>query len=134
MVHHNLLAQAATPTPISLGTFKGLGALSDFIDKLQQNPTNPEPAATTFTKFLTTAVGIMTVIAFIWFIFTLFIGAIAWLGSGGDKTKLQNAQKQITHGIIGLIVVISSIFLIKIIGVIFGIEDILNIGELIKNL
>lgn len=85
------------------------------------------------SKFISTIIGVMTIVAFIWFIFTLFTGAIAWLSSGGDKQKLQNAQKQITTGLTGLIIVISAIFLIKIVGVIFGF-DILDITKIISDL
>ncbi len=115
----------------SLGIFKGFGPLSDFIDSITR--TNPDPAISTFSNFISTIVGILTVVAFIWFIFNLFIGAIAWLSSGGDKAKLQEAQKKITTNLVGLVIVVSAIFLTKIIGVVFGI-DILAIQNLIKNL
>lgn len=124
-----------TPSPQpgekSLGFFEGIGKLGEKMVGLSKE--NVSPAAVLFTNFLSKTIGIMTVIAFIWFVFTLFIGAIAWLGSGGDKTKLQNAQKQITNGLIGLLIVISAIFLIKLIGTIFGI-NILDIGSTIVGL
>jgi len=112
---------------LDLGNFKGLGPLGNPI------VTDEDPGASAFTNFLSTAIGVMTIVAIIWFVFTLFSGAIAWLSSGGDKQKLQNAQKQITTSLVGLVIVISAIFLIKIVGVIFGF-DILNIPELIKSL
>lgn len=110
-----------------LGHFSGLGPLG--------NPTATEqdPGASAFSDFISKTIGIMTIVGFIWFIFVLFSGAIAWLSSGGDKTKLQNAQKQITTGLIGLVIVISAIFIIKIVGLIFGI-DILNIADYIQKL
>jgi len=120
----NKLFAVAAPT---LGTFKGLGRLGEPI------ATEADPGASAFTNFISTVIGIMTVVAFIWFIFQLFIGAIGWLASGGDKAKLQEAQKKITTSIIGLTIVISAIFLIKIIGTIFGI-DFLNLTEIITNL
>lgn len=119
------------PGEKDLGTLKGLGALSTFINTLSR--TNPGSAANAFSNFISTAIGVMTAIAIIWFIFTLFLGAIAWISSGGDKAKLQNAQKQITTGLTGLVIVIAAIFLVKIIGIIFGI-DILNLTKLINDL
>lgn len=118
---------AADPTGLPLGKFEGLGPLGKPI------ATEADPGASAFTNFISKFIGIMTVIAFIWFIFTLFIGAIGWLGSGGDKAKVQEAQKKITTAIIGLVIVVSAIFLIKIIEVIFGIS-ILGIQDLIINL
>lgn len=127
---HNFLAQAPTTIPGSkpLGTFEGLGPLGSFLGS------NPllylSNTLETFTKILSVTIGVMTIVAFIWFLFTMFIGAISWLSSGGDKAKLQEAQKKISTGVIGLVIVISAMFLIKIIGTIFGI-DILNIYQLI---
>lgn len=108
---------------LKLGDFVGPGWMGSPYDT----------GASLLTKFISTAIGIMTIIAFIWFIFQFFIGAISWLGSGGDKAKLQEAQKKITTAFIGLIIVISAIFLIKIFSVIFGI-DFLNLTDLINTL
>ncbi len=111
----------------NLGNFQGLGPLGNLV------VSNEDPGASAFTNFISKAIGIMTVVAFIWFIFQLFIGAIAWLGSGGDKTKLQEAQKKITTSVVGLVIVVSAIFLVKLIGIIFGI-GILDLTNLIINL
>jgi len=127
MVHHNLLAQGSAPTPKNLGTFEGLGPLG------KPTATLEDPGTSAFTNFLSTTVGLLTVVAIIWFLFNIFMGAIAWISSEGDKAKLQSAQKRITHAIVGLIVVISAIFLIKVIGTIFGI-NILDIGGIIQSL
>ena len=110
-----------------LGPLKGLGPLGE------PTATPADPGASALTNFISKAVGVMTVVAFIWFIFLLFIGAIAWLSSSGDKAKLQEAQKKITTAIVGLVIVISAIFLTKIIGAIFGI-DILDLTNFITTL
>lgn len=117
---------APEPGEKFLGILEGLGPLGKLLGLTRTDVT---PAAQTFTQVLSKAIGIITVIGFIWFLFTIFIGAISWLTSGGEKTKLQNAQKQITNGLIGLVLVISAIFLAKLIGTIFGIDflDITNI-------
>lgn len=112
---------------LPLGNFRGLGPLGN------PNTTAQDPGASAFTNFISKAIGIMTVVAFIWFIFQLFIGAISWLSSGGDKVKLQEAQKKISTSIVGLVIVISAIFLVKIIGLIFGV-DMLDLTNLIINL
>ena len=111
---HNLLAQ----TSIDIGTFEGIGPLGG-----ENNPIDTVAgAAGTFAKIISNAVALMTIIAFIWFLFSLIIGAIGWLGAGGDKQKLQNSQKQITNALIGLVIVISAIFLAKIFGILLGVN------------
>ena len=119
--------QMTNKLALKLGDFVGLCPLGNPV------ATKQDPGTSAFTNFISTAIGIMTIVAFIWFIFTLFTGAIAWLSSGGDKQKLQNAQKQITTGLTGLIIVIAAIFLIKLVEIIFGIK-ILSVADLILNL
>jgi len=120
---------------LKLGDFIGIGPLGgqNLEDPTKSTLTAEGAGASALANFISKFIGIMTVIAFIWFIFALFIGAIGWLTSGGDKAKVQEAQKKITTAIIGLVIVVSAIFLIKIIEVIFGIS-ILEIQDLIINL
>jgi hypothetical protein len=75
-----------------------------------------------FAKFISSAVGLMTIIAIIWFVFTFFLGAIGIIGAGSDKQALESSRKKIVTGIIGLIVTIAAIFIIRLIGTIFGIN------------
>lgn len=86
---------------------------------------DPQDAGTIFNKFISSTIGLLTVIAGIWFIFQFIIGAIGILTSGGDKASLASAKSKITYGIIGLVIVIVSIFIIDLIGRLLGL-DILN--------
>jgi len=87
-----------------------------------------------FNKFLSSAIGIMTIIAFIWFTFKLILGAISIMGAGSDKTALENARKDITTSIVGLVAVVAAVFIIDLIGKILGIENILNPAELLSKI
>lgn len=91
-------------------------------------------AGTIFNKFISSAVGIMSVIAFIWFVFLLFSGAYAIMSAGGDKERLENGRKKITSGITGIVVIVAALFIIDLIGFLIGIPDILNPGELIQKI
>src|SRR3990172_7555165 len=42
-------------------------------------------------------IGFMTIAAAIWFLFQFTIGGWSWITSGGDKKKLHDARKRITH-------------------------------------
>jgi hypothetical protein len=111
----NLLAD------IQLGPLRGFGPLG-----------NPEErtAVSTFSNFISSTIGLLTVIAIIWFVFILITGAIGIMTSGGDKQSLENAQKRITTGLIGLVVIVAGIFIVKLIGSLIGIPDILNLDYL----
>lgn len=114
-------AQAATPT--DLGEFEGLGPLGEIIKNLtSQDVATPLGL---LNKVLSILIGIITGIAFIYFIFLFFAGALSWTSSGGDPKSIEKAQKQISTAIIGLIVVVAAIFISQLLGSILGF-DILN--------
>lgn len=87
-----------------------------------------------FSKFISSTIGLMTIIAIVWFVFVFFTGAISWISAGGDKQALESARKKIYTGIIGIVVVVSALFLIKLVGAIIGIPNILNINQLFSQI
>lgn len=111
---------------IDLGTLSGFGPLG--------NPDVAQGGIGTFTKFISSVIGLMTIVAILWFIFVLVTGAIAWIGAGGDKAALETAKKKITTGLIGLIVTIAAVFVIQLIGKLIGMENILKLPELFKQI
>lgn len=119
----NLLAVDIPLAPS--GGFQGIGPLGE---------TSGSTAPAQFTDAISKIIGVLTVIAFIWFTFMMIIGAIRILTSGGDKAALEGARKQITTGIIGIIVVVAAIFIVSLVGTILGIPNILDIGGFIGTL
>ena len=93
-----------------------------------------ESAPSVFNSILSATIGLMTMIAFIWFVFLLLGGAYGIMTAGGDKASLENARKRITMGVIGVVVIIAAIFIISLLGELIGIPDILNPGAFIENL
>ncbi len=61
-------------------------------------------------------------LAFITAFFYLITGAIHWITSGGDKTKLEDARNRIIHSIVGIIVVASSWAIISLVGQFIGLD------------
>lgn len=55
----------------------------------------------------------------------LIYGGFMWMTSQGDKQKVESARKIITYSIVGLIVSLSSIVIVRAIGIAFG-ADLLN--------
>ncbi len=79
-----------------------------------------------FTDTLSKIIGVITVVGFIWFTFQVIFGALRIISSGGDKAGIEAARKQITTGIIGVVVMIAGIFIVSLIGQILGLNNILN--------
>jgi len=118
----NLLAQEPLQVAPNNG-FTGFG-------KLGLQGGTASSAEDIFTNFLSSAIGLMTIIAIIWFVFIFITGAIGYMSSGGDKAAVESARKKIVNGLVGLILVIIAIFVVKLIGYLIGIPDILNVTSL----
>jgi hypothetical protein len=92
------------------------------------NPTADAPG--TLTKIISTSVGTITAVAFIYFTIKIFMGALSIITAGSDKGKIEGARKDISNSLIGLVIIVSAIFLIDIVSIILNIP-ILNISLLI---
>lgn len=86
----------------------------------------------TFASIISTTIGAMTIIAAIWFLFKIILGGIAIINSDGDPQKVSDARGSITFGVIGIVVVISAVFMVGILEFIFGIK-LLNISAFLDN-
>lgn len=90
-------------------------------------------APSIFNSFLSGAIGLMTIVAAIWFVFLFISGAIGMMTAGGDKAAMEGARKRIVNGLIGLTVVIAAIFVVGLFGTLLGFDLILNPAEFINN-
>ena len=102
----------------SIGTFEGVGALGD----TESFAVSATLASDMFSHLVSIIIGVLSVIAGLYFVFQFILGAFGWITSGGDKAKVQEAQKKITNAVIGLAVVLISVFIIDLVGLLLGIN------------
>lgn len=95
-------------------------------------PASSADTGLAFAEVISGIIGVMTVIAGIWFLFNTLVGAIGIVTSGGDKASYEGARKRITTGVIGIIVVVSAIFLVDVLGQLIGFNTILDPGGFIQ--
>lgn len=82
--------------------------------------------------FIPNLIGLLIVSGIVIFIFTMFLGAINWISSGGDKALLEKSKDRITNAIIGLVIMLSIFAILKILESFFGINILtIDIGPLI---
>jgi hypothetical protein len=91
-------------------------------------------APSIFNKFISGIIGLMTVIAIIWFVFLLITGSYGLMTAGGDKAQLEAARKRIFTGIVGFVIVIAAVFIVDFVGKLIGIDNILNPAELLNQI
>jgi len=63
----------------------------------------------------------MLAVALIFF-FILISGGLRWVMSEGDQKAVEGARNQITNALIGLAIVFAAFAIMKLIGIVFGIE------------
>lgn len=86
-----------------------------------------------FPSIISTIVGVLTGAAILWFIIQFAMGAIRWIGAGGDSKQVESARSQIMQAVIGLIIIFSALVLLSVLGGIFGL-DILNLKDILLKL
>lgn len=93
-----------------------------------------ESSIFTFTQFISSAIGLISLVAVIWFLFVLTTGALGILASGGEKAANEAAKKKISSGLIGLIITIFALVMVNFIGSLLGIGDLLDIPRMFSTL
>ena len=71
-------------------------------------------------NLLQVGLNLLFIAAFILALLFLLFGGIQWIISGGDKTKIEKARNTLTYAIVGLILVLLALFIINLIGGLFG--------------
>lgn len=82
-------------------------------------------AAGQFSKLISRIIGVMTIIAGLWFLFQFVIAGYGYMTSSGDSKRMSDAYNKITSSLIGLVVIVAAYAIISLIGAILGF-DILN--------
>lgn len=108
---------------------KSLGPLKGF-------PGAYEPegkgAGDTITKVVSNLLGILTIIAGLWFTINFLLAGLEWISSSGNPEKVQKAQNKMIHSAVGLITVVAAYSIAFIVSKILGV-NILNPAEYLNN-
>lgn len=120
---------AQTETPLGqIGGPTGLGPWGNLGKETQISI-----AAGKFSGIISNIIGVMTIIAGIWFIFQFIIGGYGYMTAGGDPKKMSETTKKITSALIGLLVVVAAYAVIHLLGRLLDFE-ILNPQDIIETL
>lgn len=93
-----------------------------------------DQAPLTLQKIISSIIGVLTIVAILYFLFVLITGALSYISSGSDKNKVEEARNKISTGIVGLIIVISAIFLADLLGYLLGVNILEFYGLFINSL
>jgi hypothetical protein len=121
-----LIAQISHP----LSNITGIGPLAE-------NVSTGCNSVIKIAALISTSIGFITVLSFIWFIFQFITAALSWVGSSGEKQNLTIAREKMIHATIGLGIAVTAIFIIFLVtsmlgltssaGSIFDLQKVINI-------
>src|SRR5258708_2671364 len=79
-------------------------------------------AAQYLETFISNAIGALTIIGGLFFIFYFVMGALNWITAGGDTGKITKARDQMIQGVTGMIVIVISYGLMGLVGSFLGLD------------
>lgn len=91
-------------------------------------------AENVFQTFISSAIGLISIIAIIWFVIIIVTSGISYMGAGADQKATEAAKKRITNGLIGLLITIFGIFIINFAGQVFNVPNLLNIPDMFSKI
>lgn len=108
-----IYAQEKIENPLLKPTLQGLSG-TEFVNKL--------------VSFL---INLLILGGVLFFLVNFLLGSYKWISSEGDKNKISEAQKQITYALIGLVTIFLIFAIMKLFGLMFGIEGLENLQLII---
>jgi len=68
------------------------------------------------------------------FVVQFLLGGFKWINSQGKSDKVEEAQKQLTNALIGILILFSVFAIVKIIGIAFGLNNLQNLKIVLPKL
>jgi len=102
------------------------------LETLGTDLNNPGSAGATLARIVSAVIGLLTVIAVVYFMINLITGATMIITAGGDKGKYSEARQKITYGFIGLVVTIAAIFILGLLAILLDIPTLLDISQIMN--
>lgn len=103
--------QPPVPDPETNMWVNGLNDASESLTKLE--------------LIISAVIGMLTVIAGLFFVVSIILAGLDWIGAGGDSGKIQKARDRMIQGALGLVVIVLAYALVGVVGSVLGI-NILN--------
>lgn len=85
-------------------------------------------------KIISQMIGLLTIIAVLFFVFQIILAGYAFISSDGDREKIQASRKRLTEGILGLTIVIVAVGLGSLLATLAGIPNILDLNAMFNQL
>jgi hypothetical protein len=81
-------------------------------------------------KVIGQVIGILTIVAVLYFVFQMILAGYALISSNGDEKKMVDARHRLTEGILGLTIVVIAVGLGSLLATLAGIPNVLDLNNM----
>lgn len=89
---------------------------------------------TSLENIISQVIGILSIVAVLWFVIQVILAGYAFLSSQGDPKKTESARTRLTESVLGLTIVIIAIGLGSLIATLAGLTSPLDLNQLFSNM
>ncbi len=98
------------------------------------NPTDAVNATTKFEKLASNLIGILTIVAVLFFAIQIILAGFSFISSGGDEKVMETSRKKLTNSVLGLFIVIVAVGIGSLIAKLLGLNNIFDINQMFVNM
>lgn len=98
------------------------------------NPSNSDDAIMRLDNTISAIIGILTLVAFIFFVIQVILAGYAFISGQGDEKKIESARKRLTNGILGITIVVVAFGITALLANIMGLGNIFDLKGNISKL
>ncbi len=87
--------------------------------------------AVSLEKVISQVIGVLTIVAVLYFVIQIILAGYAFISSEGDPKKIEMSRKRLTEGVLGITIVVVAVGLGSLLANLAGIPNILNIDAML---
>lgn len=97
-------------------------------------PASNVEATTMFEKLISQIIGVLTLVAVIFFIIQIIFAGYGFLSSQGDEKKMETNRAKLTNGVLGFFIVVVAVGIGTLISKLLGLNNPLDINQMFINM
>lgn len=97
-------------------------------------PPNNIEATTMLEKLASNIIGVLTIVAVLFFVIQIIFAGYSFISSGGDEKVMETSRKKLTNGVLGLFIVVVAVGIGSLIAKLLGLNNIFDINQMFINM
>jgi len=97
-------------------------------------PTSNLDATTRFEKLASNAIGILTIVAVLFFAIQIILAGFGFISSGHNEKEVEANSKKLTNSVLGLLIVVVAVGIGSLIARLLGLNNIFDINQMFINM